>query len=310
LRRLKLLNLKKKTPFPRDLEFENVLRSRNSISRTCCSIESKTKGCLSSKSREFLGNAWEDCTSERRVFGKIFDSGLKQSLFLPGLSALSTKLITVQRALFCLVCLFLPTAHPTSPFLAQILSFLLPLFFSHSAFPLALSLDLCVVVSFLSLFLSLPLRLSFSPQTFCRMACFTAGRSPSVCLPEKSPLRFDRRRRFSVAWPCAFSIIGRVLPSPKERSRESTCPTLPRLDEPSCAVLNRHGRKPRYARHAATLISLFLARAAELQLSCARACRIRDLAGFTKEIDCRLYNHNAEEEKVARTFSRARLRAH
>ncbi|KYQ58839.1 hypothetical protein ALC60_02152 [Trachymyrmex zeteki] len=76
---------------------------------------------------------------------KVFDSGLKQSLFLPGLSALSTKLITVQRALFCLVCLFLPTAHPTSPSL-----------------------------TFLSLLLSLPSHLSFSPH-FCRMACFTAG---------------------------------------------------------------------------------------------------------------------------------------
>ncbi|KYN12608.1 hypothetical protein ALC57_15336, partial [Trachymyrmex cornetzi] len=69
------------------------------------------------------------CPREESLVYKVFDSGLKQSLFLPGLSALSTKLITVQRALFCLVCLFLPTAHPTS----------------------------------------------FSPQTFCRMACFTAG---------------------------------------------------------------------------------------------------------------------------------------
>lgn len=80
---------------------------------------------ISKNSRE---NAWEDCTSEKGVFGKVFDSGLRQSLFLPGLSALSTKLITVQRALSCLVCLFLPTEHPTSPSLARILSFLLPLF--------------------------------------------------------------------------------------------------------------------------------------------------------------------------------------
>lgn len=206
-------------------------RSWNSISRTCYSIESKTKGCLPSKSREFLGNAWEDCTFEGRVFGKVFDSGLKQSLFLPGLSALSTKLITVQRALSCLVCLFLPTAHPTSPSLAQILSFLLPLFLSLS--PLFLSA---------SLFPSRPLRrrffsLALSFFTLASLVLPTNllpngvlygghNRSPSACLPERSPLRFDRRRRFSVAWLCAFSIIGRVLPSLEERSRRVHLPCL------------------------------------------------------------------------------------
>ncbi|KYN43405.1 hypothetical protein ALC56_02131 [Trachymyrmex septentrionalis] len=115
-----------------------------------------------------------------RLVYKVFDSGLKQSLFLPGLSALSTKLITVQRALFCLVCLFLPTAHPT--------------------------------------------RLSFSPQTFCRMACFTAGTAGLLRLRP-------------------VCIIARVLPSPEERSRDSR----------RCAALNRHGRKPRYARRGITV---------------------------------------------------------
>ena len=188
---------------------------------------------------------------------KVFDSGLKQSLFLPGLSALSTKLITVQRALFCLVCLFLPTAHPTSPSLThEILSFLFPLFLFLSSLPVALSLDLCVVVSFLSLFLSLPSRLSFSPQTFCRMACFTAGmagllRLRPVCRRRRArsaPLRFDRRRRrFSVAWLCAFSIIARVLPSPEERSRDSRLESPPALPCPastSCAAL-RCAKPPR-----------------------------------------------------------------
>lgn len=45
-------------------------------------------------------------TSLKGVFGEIFGSGLKPSLFLPGLPVLSTKLITAQRALSCLVCLF------------------------------------------------------------------------------------------------------------------------------------------------------------------------------------------------------------
>ncbi|EGI68323.1 hypothetical protein G5I_02964 [Acromyrmex echinatior] len=211
------------------------------------------------------------CPREESLVYKVFDSGLKQSLFLPGLSALSTKLITVQRALFCLVCLFLPTAHPTSPSLThEILSFLFPLFLFLSPLPIAISLDLCVVVSFLSLFLSLPSRLSFSPQTFCRMACFTAGtagllRLRPVCLLEKSPLRSVSIVVAAASrWRgCArFSIIARVLPSPEERSRDSRvhlpCLAPPRRAElrcaaPRCAALNRHGRKPRYAQRDITI---------------------------------------------------------
>lgn len=161
-------------------------------------------------------------------FGKVFDSGLRQSLFLPGLSALSTKLITVQRALSCLVCLFLPTVHPASPSLAQILSFLLPIFLSLSPFPPALSVDLCVV-GFFSLALSFftLASLVLSTNLLPNGVLYGGhGRSPSACLPEKSPLRFDRRCRFSVAWLGAFSIIARVLPSPGERSQESP-PALP-----------------------------------------------------------------------------------
>lgn len=140
------------------------------------------------------------------VFGKVFGSGLRPSffLFLPGLPVFSTKLITAQRALSCLVCLFFrPRAHararasPASPSLAR--SLFLPLRLPVSLFSAADSPpdDLTVppVVFFSRSFVSSPLlpplRRSRSlalATIFYRMACLTAataGLSPSACLPRR-----------------------------------------------------------------------------------------------------------------------------
>lgn len=165
------------------------------------------------------------------VFGKVFGSGLRPSffLFLPGLPVFSTKLITAQRALSCLVCLFFrPRAHarararasPASPSLAR--SLFLPLRLPVSLFSAADSPpdDLTVppVVFFSRSFVSSPLLPPLRQVSFSR-SCHNLlpngvpygghGRSLSFGLSAatRSVLRFGRRR-FSVAWLGAFSIIG------------------------------------------------------------------------------------------------------
>lgn len=103
-----------------------------------------------------------------RLFGKVFGFGIKLvsssclfwSFSLSNTSALSTKLITVQWALFWLVCLFF-----------QLFFFLsLYLFVLHA-------LSLLFPISFFVLF-----TISLVRATFCRIACLTAGygRSHSV----------------------------------------------------------------------------------------------------------------------------------
>lgn len=185
------------------------------------------------------------------VFGKVFGSGLRPSffllLFLPGLLVLSTKLITAHGlypALFAFsfdreLARARSLASPASPSLAC--SLLLPL-----CLPLSLSSppwvllhdDLTVppVVFFSRSLVSSPSLPPLQPSRalalstiFCRMACLTAataGLSFGLSATERSVLRFGRRR-FSVAWLGAFSIIGQVLPSPEEIPKSSP-PAPPR----------------------------------------------------------------------------------
>lgn len=104
-----------------------------------------------------------------RLFGKVFGFGIKLvsssclfwSFSLSNTSALSTKLITVQWALFWLVCLFFQ---------------LFFLFLSLYLFVLR-ALSLLFPISFFVLF-----TISLVRATFCRIACLTAGhgRSQSV----------------------------------------------------------------------------------------------------------------------------------
>lgn len=156
-------------------------------------VESKTKGYIPrspisfGNSQEMPGNIVEK-ESERRVFGKVFGSGLKQvSLSSRTVGSFHETHHCSTGFILPLVCLFLPTAHPASPSFARVFSSLflsvsLPLFLPLSFF-LALFLDLCRRHIFLSrfLFLSIPGYLPFPPRTFCRMACLTAGLLRPVC---------------------------------------------------------------------------------------------------------------------------------
>lgn len=227
--------------------------------------------------------------SERRVFGKVFVSGLKQvSLSSRTVGSFHETHHCSTGFILPLVCLFLPTAHPASLSFARVffslfsfslsLSFYLLPFLSFS-FPLALFLDLCRRHIFLSLSLSLYpcVYLPFPPRNLLPNGV-PYGRSPSACLPERSMLRFGRRSWFSMAWLDAFLIIGRVLPSPEEILRVSSiCP----------ATANRSNRRGRKCRRS-PLADFTLSRASrQAPIVRARVPDTRSRLGFAKSIvDC------------------------
>lgn len=227
--------------------------------------------------------------SERRVFGKVFVSGLKQvSLSSRTVGSFHETHHCSTGFILPLVCLFLPTVHPASPSFARVffslfspsLSLFLSLPLSFFFFP-SNSLPRPLPPSYFSLpfSFSLSLRVSPVPSTNLLPNGVPYGRSPSACLPERSMLRFGRRSWFSMAWLGAFLIIGRVLPSPEEIPRVSTiCPAT--APEPSRTEIS-----PQRARW-------FHSFSREPPGSdCSRARAGYEISSWICEIDCRLYNH-------------------
>lgn len=147
---------------------------------------------------------------KERLLGKVFSSGLSSSLCpflapsLSGQSTLSTKLITVQRALSWLVCLFFQPAGSFSSSLSARLFLVCRTRTPPLLYPLAPSRG------------ALPLARSFSGKRNLLPNGVPYG--GQVSSARETPLRFGLAR-FQWRGRAAFSIIGRVLPRPDPSSR-------------------------------------------------------------------------------------------
>lgn len=145
---------------------------------------------ISGNSREMPGKI---VRPKEEVFGKGLRFGIK------AVSLSSRTVGSFHETHHCSTGFILPClpfltnrARPTSLFLARILSFLLPLFLSlFLRSPSTSASSFLFSRSFFTL-ASLVLSVNLLPNGVLYGG---HGRSPSACLPEKSPLRFDRRRR-------------------------------------------------------------------------------------------------------------------